>query len=138
MQRCFRTSSMNLRVVAPPLWFSQQQPLTTWLFCSTRSPDPIGGACVKTKIFQPSLDGCVSTRFSNQAICASSMITSCDVYLASRKTVDPRPTSSVFSAIWRENCALGLPWMRQKASRFSSSVANSSMPSRSWLPPMTS
>ena len=74
-------------------------------------------ARAEAKIFQPSLDGCVSTRFSNQAICASSMITSCDVYLASREPSSGEAASSVFSAIWRENCALGLPWMRQKASR---------------------
>mmetsp|Transcript_5713 Transcript_5713/g.16879 ORF Transcript_5713/g.16879 Transcript_5713/m.16879 type:complete len:259 (+) Transcript_5713:987-1763(+) len=138
MQRCLRTSSMNLRVVAPPEWLSQQQPFTTWLFCSTRRPEPIGGACEKTKSFQPSADGCSSSRFSNQAICSSSMMTSCDVYRASRNTVLPRPTSSVLSAISRTNCGVGLPWIRMNASRFSASVLNSSMPSRSWLPPTRS
>ena len=58
--------------------------------------------------------------------------------MASRKTVEPRPTSRVLSATWREKYGAGLPWMRMKASRLSWSVLNSSMPSRSWFPPTTS
>mmetsp|Transcript_34125 Transcript_34125/g.81174 ORF Transcript_34125/g.81174 Transcript_34125/m.81174 type:complete len:203 (-) Transcript_34125:422-1030(-) len=138
MQRCLRTSSMNLTVALPPEWLSQQQPLTTWFSCSTRRPEPMGGACVKTKIFQPSADGCDSTMSSNHLSCSSSMVTSWLVYFAVRKTVEPSPTSSVFSAICRLNCMVGLPWMRSIALRLASSVGNSSMPSRSWLPPMTS
>ena len=54
-----------------------------------RSPLPIGGAWVNTKIFHPSSEGCFLTVSSNQASCSSSTVTSCDVYLASRKMVDP-------------------------------------------------
>mmetsp|Transcript_1789 Transcript_1789/g.3567 ORF Transcript_1789/g.3567 Transcript_1789/m.3567 type:complete len:203 (+) Transcript_1789:1421-2029(+) len=136
MQRCSRTSLMNLAL--SPEWLSQQQPLTTWFSCSTRRPEPIGGACEKTKTFQPSMAGWFFTRSSNQRHCSSSMVTSCDVYLALRKTVELRPTRRTLSATWRQNCGDGFLWMRRKASRFSSSVLNSSMPSRSWLPPITS
>jgi hypothetical protein len=38
----------------------------------------------------------------------SSMVTSCEVYLADLKTVEPSPTSSVLSAILRTNCGWGL------------------------------
>mmetsp|Transcript_77563 Transcript_77563/g.215542 ORF Transcript_77563/g.215542 Transcript_77563/m.215542 type:complete len:204 (-) Transcript_77563:494-1105(-) len=138
MQRCSRTSLMNFTVLSPPEWLSQQHPLTTWFSCSTRKPEPIGGACVKTKSFQPSWAGWLTTRSSNHLSWASSMATSCDVYLAARKTVELRPTRRVLSAIWRQNCGVGLRWILRNASRFSSSVLNSSMPSRSWLPPMTS
>mmetsp|Transcript_16933 Transcript_16933/g.51232 ORF Transcript_16933/g.51232 Transcript_16933/m.51232 type:complete len:207 (+) Transcript_16933:1298-1918(+) len=143
MQRYLRTSSMNLRVVRgsafwPPEWFSQQQPLTTWFSWRTRKPEPIGGACVKMKSFQPSSAGFEATNSSNQRSCASSIDTSCDVYLAARKMVEVSPTSTVFSAISRTKCGVGLPWIRQKASRLASSVSNSSMPSRSWFPPTTS
>mmetsp|Transcript_37821 Transcript_37821/g.96039 ORF Transcript_37821/g.96039 Transcript_37821/m.96039 type:complete len:203 (-) Transcript_37821:381-989(-) len=133
-----RTISMKRRDCGPSLWLSQQQPLTTWFSWRTRSPEPMGGAWVKTKIFQPSADGCDATTSSNHWSCSSSMVTSWLVYLAERKTVEPRPTSRVFSAICRLNCMVGLPWMRSIASRLASSVANSSMPSRSWLPPITS
>ena len=106
--------------------------------CSTRSPEPIGGAWVKTKIFQPSAAGWVETTSSNHASCSSSIVTSCDVYLAPRKTVEPRPTSSVFSATSRLNCIVGLLCALSIASRLASSVENSSIPSRSWFPPITS
>ena len=64
---------------------------------------------MKTKIFQPSADGCDATTSSNHSSCSSSMVTSWLVYLAERKTVEPRPTSRVFSAICRLNCMVGLP-----------------------------
>mmetsp|Transcript_15373 Transcript_15373/g.38553 ORF Transcript_15373/g.38553 Transcript_15373/m.38553 type:complete len:201 (-) Transcript_15373:265-867(-) len=136
MQRCLRTSLMNLAL--SPEWLSQQQPLTTWFSCSTRKPEPMGGAWVKTKIFQPSSAGCDSTISSNHFICASSIVTSCEVYLAERNTVEPSPTRRVLSATCRANCIVSFLWMRLKAARFSSSVENSSMPSKSWLPPITS
>eukprot|EP00961_Rhodomonas_salina_P050416 676975-Rhodomonas_salina.7 len=46
----------------------------------------------------------------------SSMVTSCEVYLALLNTVEPRPTSSVFSAIWRLNCGVSLPCSLPQAS----------------------
>mmetsp|Transcript_95191 Transcript_95191/g.296344 ORF Transcript_95191/g.296344 Transcript_95191/m.296344 type:complete len:204 (-) Transcript_95191:469-1080(-) len=138
MQRCSRTSLMNFTVLSPPEWLSQQHPFTTWFSCNTRKPEPIGGACEKTKIFQPSWAGWLDTMSSNHLSWASSMVTSCDVYLALRKTVEQRPTRRVFSATWRQNCGVGFLWMRKKASKLASSVLNSSMPSRSWLPPITS
>ena len=44
---------MNFLEETASLWLSQQQPLTTWHSCSTRSPEPMIGACEKQKIFQP-------------------------------------------------------------------------------------
>mmetsp|Transcript_16554 Transcript_16554/g.32657 ORF Transcript_16554/g.32657 Transcript_16554/m.32657 type:complete len:204 (+) Transcript_16554:1393-2004(+) len=138
MQRCSRTSSMNLLHFFSSEWLSQQHPLTTWFSWRTRRPDPFGGAWVKTKIFQPSVEGCSLSTSSNHTIWASSMVTSCEVYLASLKTVEPSPTRSVFSAIRRLNCAWGLLCSLRNISRLAASVSNSSRPSRSWLPPMTS
>mmetsp|Transcript_675 Transcript_675/g.1593 ORF Transcript_675/g.1593 Transcript_675/m.1593 type:complete len:204 (-) Transcript_675:262-873(-) len=138
MQRCSRTSSMNLLHFFSSEWLSQQHPFTTWFSCSTRSPDPLGGAWVKTKIFQPSVEGCALSVSSNHSIWASSMVTSCEVYLAALNTVEPNPTRSVFSAIWRLNCGWGLLCSLRYISRLASSVSNSSRPSRSWLPPTTS
>merc|ERR1719440_316186 len=138
-----RTISMNLRLCGPSLWLSQQQPLTTWHSCSTRSPEPMIGACEKQKTFQPSSAGYLAISSLNHATCSSSTTTSCEVYCAERNLVEPRPISTVFSAIWCENCAVVLsqfstaPSSRRYASRLASSVKNSSMPSRSWLPPTT-
>ena len=41
----------------PPLWVSQQQPVTTWFSCKTRTPLPIIGAWEKQKMDQPSSAG---------------------------------------------------------------------------------
>ena len=110
MQRCRRTSSINLVVVLgspflPPEWFSQQQPLTTWFSCSTLSPEPIGGACVNTKTFHPSSEGCSLTSRSNQASCSSSTVTSWLVYFAVRKTVEPEARAAGAQAVVRAAAA---------------------------------
>ena len=67
------------------------------------------GACEKQKIFQPSDAGCALIVSSNHAICSSSTTTSCEVYLAERKAVEPRPTTRVFSATSWQNCGVFLP-----------------------------
>mmetsp|Transcript_99864 Transcript_99864/g.282661 ORF Transcript_99864/g.282661 Transcript_99864/m.282661 type:complete len:242 (-) Transcript_99864:270-995(-) len=129
---------MNLLESTESQWFSQQHPLTTWHSCSTRRPEPMIGACEKQKTCQPSESGCFAMMSSNHSSCFLSMETSWDVYCAVRNAVDPSPTRSVFSATSWQNCGVSLPKIRKYASKFCSSVPNSSMPSRSWLPPTTS
>jgi len=80
------------------------------------------GACEKIKIFQPSDAGCALIVSSNQATCSSSTTTSCEVYFAERKAVEPRPTTSVLSATSWQYCAVSLPRIRRYASRLDSSV----------------
>ena len=63
----------------PPLWFSQQQPFTTWFSCRTRTPLPIIGAWEKQKMDQPSSAGFEATSSSNHLTCSASTKTSWDV-----------------------------------------------------------
>jgi hypothetical protein len=78
---CLSLTWMKRLDETPSLWLSQQQPLTTWHSCRTRRPDPMIGACEKTKMRQPSEAGWSTMVFSNQASWGASMKTSWEVYL---------------------------------------------------------
>jgi hypothetical protein len=60
------------------LWLSHAQRFLTCTFCTTLRPLPMGGACVNTTTC---LSLFAASTPSNQAICSSSMYTSCTLWL---------------------------------------------------------
>ena len=104
--------------------------------CSTRSPEPIGGAWVKT-IFQPSAAGC-----SRDDLLEPRELLVVDRHLVRRVlgAEDGRAEADEQRLLGtsRLNCIVGLLCALSIASRLASSVANSSIPSRSWFLPITS
>ena len=160
MQRCARTSSMNLRVLLPPEWLSQQQPFTTWLFCSTRRPRADDGrvrGAWREHEHAPAVLGRVRERRERRRERERDQrerVRVVDRHLVARVYggVSHECSAPRGSCTWqgkradeRASCrrsrartAASACRTRMNIARFSSSVANSSMPSMSWLPPMTS
>mmetsp|Transcript_63102 Transcript_63102/g.150594 ORF Transcript_63102/g.150594 Transcript_63102/m.150594 type:complete len:292 (+) Transcript_63102:1109-1984(+) len=125
---------MNRPRVRSSVWLIHAHPFFTCTPCSVRSPEPMMGAWVKTRIFHPLLAGCLSSTSWNHAICLSSTKTSWEEYSVSRKRTVDSPTHRILCAISVQKLGESLPNVSIQAWRFSASVSNSSIPSRSWFP----